>query len=79
MQKRLSNPVIPNYQPKSERKVEEPTLTFEPCCLCGNPIKQGYYGRYGNGGTCSKACEKVMELKPKDFGEPKCTAQDAKG
>ncbi len=71
LKQRASNPVIPNYQPRSEKKVEEVTLTFEPCCLCGEPIKQGYYGRYGNGGTCSKTCEKEMAAKPRDFGEPK--------
>lgn len=72
MAKNRFNPVVPDYTPRAEKeKPKEITLIFEPCCLCGSPIKQGYYGRYGNGGTCSKKCEGEMELKPKDFGEPK--------
>ena len=71
MTKKPFNPVIPNYTPRTERKETEVTISFEPCCLCGIPIQQGYYGRYGNGGTCSKACETKMSAKPKDFGEPK--------
>ena len=70
MSKRLSNPVIPNYQPRSER-VEEPKITFEPCCICGNNISQGPYGRWGTGGTCSGKCEREMQAKPRDWGEPK--------
>lgn len=58
--KRLSNPVIPGYTPKSER-AKEVTLTFEPCCICGKAITQGHYGRWGNGGTCSKKCELIKE------------------
>ena len=57
-------PAPPQYQPREERKKEpEVRLRFEPCCLCGNPITQGYYGRWGNGGTCSKTCENKMESK----------------
>lgn len=63
---------IPDYRPKSERnKDEEFKIKLEPCCLCGKPITDGYFGRWGNGGTCSKKCESIMEEKPKDFGEPK--------
>lgn len=34
------------------------------CCICDKPV-QGYYGRWGNGGTCSKKCEQIQEAKPK--------------
>ena len=63
---------IPDYTPKEERKkVEEVTLTFESCCVCGNNISQGPYGRWGTGGTCSGKCEREMQMKPRDWGEPK--------
>lgn len=47
----VSNPVLPP-QPKAGQ-----TLRFEPCCECGKPIIDGYYGRYGDGGVCSKTCD----------------------
>ena len=34
------------------------------CCICEKPVN-GYYGRWGNGGSCSKKCEAIQEAKPK--------------
>ena len=60
--KRLSNPVIPsNTHYLGKKKVEEVTLTFLPCMICGKQIVQGYYGRWETGGTCSKKCEREKE------------------
>lgn len=61
--KRMSNPVIPDYRPKSERQVE-PTIKLEPCIECGKPIVDGYYGRWGDGGVCSKTCD-ILHMKEK--------------
>lgn len=35
------------------------------CCVCNKPITTGFYGVWGNTGTCSRLCEKVQESKPK--------------
>lgn len=34
------------------------------CCICNKPVG-GFYGRWGDGGTCSKKCEKEQAQKPK--------------
>ena len=66
--KRLSNPVIPDYTPKSERKVKDESLPLKPCIIC-TKISEGY-GAWKDGHTCSRKCELLQEAKPKDFGEP---------
>lgn len=73
------NPVLKekiDYTPRQERKkVEEPTVALKPCCVCNKTITQGYYGRHGNGGTCSKKCEdsfKPSEVNYENFTP--CTA-----
>lgn len=64
--KKPFNPVIPGYTPRGEKgKKEEVSLVFEPCCHCGKKITDGYYGRYGNGGVCSKVCNIEQEKKPR--------------
>jgi len=69
MKNRLPNPVM--YAPKGNKKEDdEIQLDFSPCINCGAGIYMGYYGRYGNGGTCSKSCEAKQAQKPLDFGEP---------
>lgn len=40
-------------------------MEFKPCCVCGKAVVHGYYGRWGSGGTCSRACEKIQEEKKK--------------
>lgn len=54
---------VPDYRPKAEReKDNEPqTLVFKPCCNCGKQITAGYYGRFGDGGVCSKKCNTAFE------------------
>lgn len=47
------------------QKKEQETLRLSPCCVCGKPITDGYYGRWGNGGACSKTCDAIEEAKPK--------------
>lgn len=62
--KKPFNPALPvDYTPK--KKVEEPKLNFAPCCNCGKIITDGYYGRYGDGGVCSKTCNTEQSKKPK--------------
>jgi len=63
MKNRIKNPVIPDYMPKKERE-KEPTLLLEPCVECGKPITDGYYGRWGDGGVCSKICN-ILHMKEK--------------
>lgn len=64
--KKPFNPVIPDYTPRSEKgKKEEIPLVFNPCCHCGKKITDGYYGRYGDGGVCSKVCNTAQALKPR--------------
>ncbi len=46
-----------DYTPPSEMK----------CCVCGKPMELPY-GRWGDGGTCSRVCERVQEAKPKYQG-----------
>lgn len=59
--KRLSNPVI-DYRSKAERE-KEPTLLFSPCLNCNKDILDGYYGRWGQGGVCSKTCNEAQMNK----------------
>lgn len=35
------------------------------CLICDKPVKGGFYGNWGNSGTCSKSCETIQEAKPK--------------
>lgn len=53
--KKLRNPVI------SEDVGKRLLLV---CMVCNKSI-EGFYARYGNSGTCSGACMKVQESKPK--------------
>lgn len=53
---------------------ENPIPKFDPCIICKIVITEGYYGRWGNFGTCQKTCEVVQEGKPRLFGQtPKGT------
>lgn len=36
----------------------------KPCCVCNKPTLN-FYGRWGDGGTCSRPCERIQEAKPK--------------
>ena len=48
---------------------EEVAKTLYTCIVCSKKIRE-IYGRWGDvGGTCNRACEKLQEQKPKDFGE----------
>lgn len=58
--KMLSNPV---FQPTEELPITC-RIRLEPCIECGKPIEDGYYGRYGDGGVCSKACD-ILHMKEK--------------
>ena len=63
--KRVSNPVIPDYRPKPVKE-REPTLSFSPCVQCQKQIHEGFYARWGGGGTCSKTCELTFEGEERD-------------
>jgi hypothetical protein len=49
-----------DYTPKKVKQ-EEVTLQFEPCCICHKKIVDGYWGRYGTGGVCSKGCDIIYQ------------------
>ncbi len=51
-----------NAQKLSDWQQEEKNkVKLEPCLVCKKMPKDGYYGRHGDGGTCSKACEDKQE------------------
>jgi hypothetical protein len=84
MSQKLRNPVIPDYTPRNEKnKKEEIKLDLKPCCNCGKEITDGYYGRFGDGGVCSKTCNITQQAKPKypppgeTFGQDDDFANDA--
>lgn len=58
---------VPNYTPKTEKKSEEVVLHFSPCCVCGAEITVGWYGRWGDGGVCSKHCNTLKTQMQLDF------------
>lgn len=60
----------PDYTPKQERQEKEVTLYFTACLVCEKDIKTGYYGRFKDGGVCSKSCNAIQETRPKFDGEP---------
>ena len=64
-----------SLKPTAKSTTDEPTVALKPCCVCNKTITQGYYGRHGNGGTCSKKCEdsfKPSEVNYENFTP--CTA-----
>lgn len=66
MKQRKPNP--PQYTPKAEREqAAEPTLTFNNCLECKEPIMRGYYGPHEGGGTCCGECERKYTSKPKEY------------
>jgi hypothetical protein len=66
--KKPFNPVIPDYTPKGKVEDIEKRITLEPCVECGKPIEDGYYGRWKDGGVCSKTCN-ILHMKKRE-GEP---------
>jgi len=66
---RYNKPAPVQYQP-AKKKVEEVVLQFSPCCVCGKEILEGFYGRWGEGGVCSKHCNILKTQMPLNFGEP---------
>lgn len=38
------------------------------CCICQKRVN-GFYGRWGNTGTCSSKCEREQEAKPRFLGD----------
>jgi len=47
----------------------------KPCINCGKPY-QLPYGRWGDGGTCSKKCEAIQEAKPRHPDHPERNPDD---
>lgn len=35
------------------------------CCVCNKPVT-GFYGRWGNSGTCSRVCEAIQSERRKE-------------
>jgi len=60
---KMRKPAPAMYAPKSQPKEEEVKLDFKLCCNCGKTIEAGYYGRWGDGGVCSKKCNSEYETK----------------
>lgn len=66
MSKRVPNPALPiDYTPKKREVVENTIPPLPPCLHCGNNITDGFYGRWGNGGVCSKNCNIEQTKKPR--------------
>lgn len=65
MKNRYNNPkgVVPDFTPRTVKEKKEDILFFSDCCVCGGHIGYGYYGRWGDSGTCSRACEKAQQQK----------------
>jgi hypothetical protein len=40
-------------------------IILKPCCNCGRPIKDGYFGAWADagGGVCSKTCNDAYDKK----------------
>lgn len=85
---------VPDYRTKAEREQDEVTLVFKPCCNCGKQIKAGFYGRFGDGGVCSKTCNETFtknrpsmidyqgeyhEPQSNDCGDTDCCVTDGDG
>lgn len=54
---------------KGAKKLHELQEDYTPapqmtCCVCGKSMELPY-GRWGNGGTCNRVCEKTKEAEPK--------------
>lgn len=47
------------------------------CCICEKPVN-GFYGRWGDGGTCSGKCERIREAQPKYPDHPEIYNQGDK-
>ena len=51
-------------RPEKTEVVEEQWIK-QPVCMICNKTCLGFYGRWGNVGTCSKAHEKIQAEKPR--------------
>ena len=49
---------------QQQKKEEDGWVVPRPCCICHKVIK-GAYGFHEDGWTCSGACEKIYDLRPK--------------
>jgi len=58
---RYNTPQPVDYAPRKEVKTQEVALVFRPCLICHKNIKEGYWGRYQDGGVCSKSCDIVYQ------------------
>ena len=52
---RARNPVLPEEAVKKLLYI---------CMVCEKQIEDGFYGRWGSGGTCSRDCERKQEALP---------------
>ena len=53
-----------DVQQKKKEEQEERWIHQPICCICKREC-EGYYGRWGNSGTCDSACEVEQAAKPK--------------
>lgn len=61
MKNRFNSRSTPDYAPHKKEEPKEVVLHFSPCCVCGKKITDGFYGRFGDGGVCSKSCNNAKE------------------
>jgi len=55
-----------NSKPLHEaQKEHRESVKLSPCIVCSKEIKEGFYGRHQDGGTCSGACERIQQARPK--------------
>lgn len=50
-----------NKEPESEKDVS----IIQPVCMICHSKPEGYYGRWGNVGTCRSKCERIQAAKLK--------------
>ena len=62
--KKPMNPVFKD-DPRKKKPESNEEVPLEPCLHCGEEVKDGYYSRHQDRGTCSKECMLEQDKKPK--------------
>lgn len=61
------------------KKQQEQSVRLEPCVECGKPIVDGYFGRWGDGGVCSKTCDILHMQQRRPYGPGEGSSRQAQG
>lgn len=59
---------VPDFTPRGEKKVVEPTIAKEPCLVCKKMCHS--YGRHEEGQCCSSKCETLYTKPQGERDEP---------